>query len=351
MSENNKEQDFVDRVSIHRNRRKLTIISQSPNEMIVDVERADSATINGSIISADTLNDFQDEIDTANSYASSAFSTANSANTTAQTASTAANSANQTATSADTKATTALSNSQTAVTTANEAKAKALEVESKLADRGATIKINGTSQTEINFTSDPQTQISNEVTARTNADNNLQTQITNEATARQNTDSSLQAQINAKLNSADLLNSIYPIGSIYMSANNISPANFIGGTWESIQDRFLLGAGLTYSGGAVGGEASHILTINEMPSHTHTQKEHNHTQQPHTHQYEYDNNNNSSGDYFALRSGKEGIGNTKIISTTALNNGTTALNENTGGGQAHNNMPPYLAVYMWKRTA
>ena len=192
MSENNKEQDFVDRVSTHRNRRKLTIISQSPNEMIVDVERADSATINGSIISADTLNDFQDEIDTANSYASSALSTANSANTTAQTASTAANSANQTATSADTKATTALSNSQTAVTTANEAKAKALEVESKLADRGATIKINGASQTEINFTSDPQTQISNEVTARTNADNNLQTQITNEATTRQNIDSSLQ---------------------------------------------------------------------------------------------------------------------------------------------------------------
>ena len=284
MSEEIELKDFENRVSTHPNRRKLTIISQSPNEMIVDIERADSATIDGSIISADTLNDFQDEIDTANSYASSALSTANSANTTAQTASTTANSANQTATSADTKATTALSNSQTAITTANEAKAKALEAESKLADRGATIKINGASQTEINFTSDPQTQISNEVTARTNADNNLQTQITNEATTRQNIDSSLQAQINAKLNSADFLNSVYPIGSIYMSINNISPANFIGGTWESIQDRFLLGAGDSYSIGTTDGETQHTLTTAEMPNHIHnnsitvtaTQASHNH---------------------------------------------------------------------------
>ncbi len=345
MSENNKEQDFVDRVSTHRNRRKLTIISQSPNEMIVDVERADSATINGSIISADTLNDFQDEIDTANSYASSAFSTANSANTTAQTASTAANSANQTATSADTKATTALSNSQTAVTTANEAKAKALEVESKLADRGATIKINGTSQTEINFTSDPQTQISNEVTARTNADNNLQSQITNEATTRQNIDSSLQAQINAKLNSADLLNSIYPIGSIYMSANNISPANFIGGTWESIQDRFLLGAGLTYSGGAVGGEASHVLTTNEMPSHHHSVL-----------------GADRAKDSYCYAASTHSTNGSAVLGGPPKNTNVHAYYDNggyisdpyianTGGGQAHNNMPPYLAVYMWKRTA
>ena len=166
-----------------------------------------------------------------------------------------------------------------------------------------------------------------------------------------NFDDDPQKQINDRLKISDLLDKVYPVGSIYMNVNETNPESFIGGTWVELQDRFLIGAGLTYSGGATGGEASHILTINEMPSHTHTQKEHNHTQQPHTHQYEYDNNNNSSGDYFALRSGKEGIGNTKIISTTALNNGTTALNENTGGGQAHNNMPPYLAVYMWKRIA
>ena len=62
MSENNKEQDFVDRVSIHRNRRKLTIISQSPNEMIVDVERADSPNENGTVISANILEQFRKDI-------------------------------------------------------------------------------------------------------------------------------------------------------------------------------------------------------------------------------------------------------------------------------------------------
>ena len=195
MNENNKTNNLVNRVSKHPNRRKLTIVSQSPNEIIVDVERADSATVEGSTITADTLNDFQTEINTSNSNASSALSTANSANTIAQTASTTANSANQTANSADTKATTALSNSTNAISTANEAKEKALEVESKLADRGTTIKINGVSQIEVNFTSDPQTQITNEATARVNTDNNLQSQITNESTTRQNTDSSLQTQI------------------------------------------------------------------------------------------------------------------------------------------------------------
>lgn len=66
-----------------------------------------------------------------------------------------------------------------------------------------------------------------------------------------------------------LINLIYPIGSIYLSVNSTSPQQLFGGEWEQIKDKFLLSAGDTYSGGSEGGEAEHILTIDEMPSHNH----------------------------------------------------------------------------------
>ena len=101
----------------------------------------------------------------------------------------------------------------------------------------------------------------------------------------------------------------YPIGSIYMSVMEVDPSKIFGGIWEQIEDVFLLGCGSKYKNGATGGEASHQLTINEMPSHSHAQRSRGAT-----------SNNNSIGSTF-----------------------------NTGGNQAHNNMPPYLAVFIWKR--
>lgn len=115
----------------------------------------------------------------------------------------------------------------------------------------------------------------------------------------------------------------YPVGSIYMSVNSTSPATLFGGTWERIQDMFLLAAGTAYAAGSTGGEAAHTLTIDEMPSHNHGFKRTTST--------------TASGSTWA-----------RISSTgDAVNDIIT----NTGGGHAHNNMPPYLAVYMWKRTA
>lgn len=116
----------------------------------------------------------------------------------------------------------------------------------------------------------------------------------------------------------------YPIGSIYMSVNDTSPASIYGGQWEQIKDRFLLGAGDSYSAGATGGEATHTLTINEMPSHTHTQ----------------------SG-------GASGVNDGGNLIQRGYSSPLKAVADmgKTGGGQAHNNMPPYLAVYIWKRTA
>ena len=63
--------------------------------------------------------------------------------------------------------------------------------------------------------------------------------------------------------------SMHPIGSYYLSDESTSPASLFGGTWEQIKDRFLVGAGNSYSVGATGGEATHTLTTSEMPSHSH----------------------------------------------------------------------------------
>ena len=124
------------------------------------------------------------------------------------------------------------------------------------------------------------------------------------------------------LTPSDLLTYIYPVGSIYMSTVNISPQTFLGGNWEQIQNRFLLSAGSSYTAGDTGGEATHTLTINEMPSHSH--------------QLDRGNYGNSRLEEIAYSNG----------SSTAT--GSWGVH-NTGGGQAHNNMPPYLVVYMWKR--
>ena len=123
----------------------------------------------------------------------------------------------------------------------------------------------------------------------------------------------------------ELLDKIYPIGSIYMSVNNTSPASFLGGTWTQLKDRFLLGAGDTYSAGATGGSATHTLTVDEIPSHKH------------------------STYIVGAQSGEwKGFAGGSAMTYAQWN---SSYGGNTGGGAAHNNMPPYLAVYMWKRTA
>lgn len=125
---------------------------------------------------------------------------------------------------------------------------------------------------------------------------------------------------------SELLNVVYPVGSIYMSVNSTSPATLFGGTWERIQDRFLLAAGSTYVAGNTGGEATHTLTVGEIPSHNHP--------------YAYNGQLSNIGTE-AFR----------LVANDRTNNYTGTPNGYTGGGQAHNNMPPYLTVYMWKRTA
>lgn len=120
------------------------------------------------------------------------------------------------------------------------------------------------------------------------------------------------------------------VGEIYMTTSSENPNVKFGGTWEQIKDVFLLSAGDEYIAGSIGGEAEHILTIDEMPSHAHTFNRHQ-------------------------------LWRTEDVPEAGTSNGYGASNKTlsvysdntsmTGGSQAHNNMPPYLAVYVWKRVA
>ena len=219
-----------------------------------------------------------------------------------------------------------------------------------------------------------------------------------------------------------LLNMVYPIGSIYMSINSTDPGSLFGGTWEQLQNRFLIGAG-THAAASTGGAETHSIGVGNLPSHTHevgahshtmahthTGPSHSHTVNSHTHSipaasgttgaggshghraafypkktgydaadFGYSNagpGSISNGTYIQS-SGIEPAGNhTHSFSVAASTSGGSAPGTsaagtgNTGGSSAANTgtqakfntgatgsgtaldtMPPYLAVYMWKRVA
>lgn len=123
----------------------------------------------------------------------------------------------------------------------------------------------------------------------------------------------------------------HPVGSYYWSSDATSPEDLFGGEWEAVKDKFILAAGDSYTAGQTGGEAEHILTVDEMPGHSH--------------------NVVSSSDSLRLVLNQIGTGVGSYAYADRLGNGyyNAWITDVRGGDQAHNNMPPYEVAYCWKR--
>lgn len=136
---------------------------------------------------------------------------------------------------------------------------------------------------------------------------------------------------------------IYPVGSIVQYADaSIDPNKLLGGRWQRIQGKFLFGADSSHAIGSEGGSETQTLTIANLPRHMH----------------------------YTIRLGTEGETSPDYLHTVARSDFKNSPWENAryqlygvdaeanagkssyvGNGTAHNNMPPYLTVYIWKRTA
>ena len=157
-----------------------------------------------------------------------------------------------------------------------------------------------------------------------------------------------------QINIVDL---VYPVGAIYISANSTNPSAIFGGTWEQIQGRYLLAAGApsqntntsmgsltqeqltwNFTAGETLGEYTHTLSSNEIPNFK--------FQVPHIANMEqgYGGIQNVSVSQSGTGVGYEG----EAHSVTGTRN---SWKYELGGGQAHNTMSASLVVYMWKRTA
>lgn len=194
-----------------------------------------------------------------------------------------------------------------------------------------------------------------------------------------------------------VLNLMYPIGSIYFSVSSTSPQTLFGGTWEQLKDRFLLAAGSSYTAGNTGGSSSHshsnsstgsvTLTSSHIPSHTHTYLKSSTStgghslstsEMPiHTH---YSNSliryqsGSSEGTGVWLDTSGAGGSAWRVVEATTENAGSSnshshsisTSSTNTGSygtsspsSHSHtvystgssSSLPPYLVIYVWKRTA
>lgn len=171
-----------------------------------------------------------------------------------------------------------------------------------------------------------------------------------------------------------LVNRMFPVGSVYITVTNTNPGTFLGGTWAQIaQGRTLIGVGTldsdTYAAGATGGAARVTLTTTEMPSHNHggttggqsadhfhggttaSAGEHTHTVTLASQAYFY-----GGASSVAVQAAGSTTTSPAGVHTHTFTTGGVSANHNhsinaQGGGGAHENRMPYLAVYFWQRTA
>lgn len=128
-------------------------------------------------------------------------------------------------------------------------------------------------------------------------------------------------------NFVNLMDIVYPVGSVYISFHSTSPASSIGGTWSQITGKVLRASTNTNTGG----EDTHTLSIDEMPAHNH---------------------GDATWVYYAyLVNGGVQRGHRLTWVTDNSCSQYETFNKSTGGGKAHNNLPAYQNCYVWYRTA
>lgn len=168
----------------------------------------------------------------------------------------------------------------------------------------------------------------------------------------------------------DIWGQIYPIGSIYLSVNNVNPSTMFGGTWVQIKDKFLLAAGDNYNNGSTGGEATHTLTKTEIPqtqvvsaqtpllAHNH---DYTYSELPLPIRIDYQEKPFVEGGSVAyayatptersyIHTSTEPAGNNEGTIPPYITHGHSTTTADTATSSA-NNMPPYLTVNVWTRTA
>lgn len=201
--------------------------------------------------------------------------------------------------------------------------------------------------------------------------NEILTEEIDKIIANQNKEFNDKITANAKTITTAQLDKIYPIGSIYMSVNTTEPSTIMGGTWERIKDRFLLSAGDTYKNGNTGGNAnhshtnpttgsyngttgayggttgSHVLTINEMPSHNH-QMFSNMIAIRST-GGEYSTPTYTSAQVAGSNTKETGGGKGHTHDIPSHTHSIPSHTHTVGNTGSSSNMPPYLTVNMWKR--
>lgn len=167
------------------------------------------------------------------------------------------------------------------------------------------------------------------------------------------------AQHDLYVTKQQLIDLIYPIGAIYISATLVNPGTLFGGTWVQIKDRFLLSAGDNHAAGVEGGKEQY--TADDMPAHTHTRGTMNITGAA-THNNTYSGSAYSgeagtgafyvqsfSGTHYYLN-GRAGGSGWYDLAFDASRSWTGETSQ-SGLNETATITPPHLVVYMWKRTA
>ena len=220
------------------------------------------------------------------------------------------------------------------------------------------------------------------VTALANGTRSIEQEINNVITDRglepSVNDSTQLLQALEKIKKEAIL-AAHPVGSLYWTSVNENPAiTFGGGTWVQIKDRFVLAAGDTYTtvnqgnnttGAGAGGEATHVLTEPELPSHKHSINARNtDLAGGHTHSVRTFTSTSNDNNYGVNESNGKGVvfstgsnydyylytnTNDNIIQGVGSHNHPIPAHDtnNTGSDVAHNNMPPYIVKYCWERVA